>query len=66
MMMIDNKYEIGQIVYLKTDDDQRARIITCIRVFQNELLYQLSCGSQCSDHYEFEISTEKNLLNALS
>jgi hypothetical protein len=61
MMVINNKYEIKQIVYLITDPDQYPRIITSIKVHDGgELLYETSCGKDSSNHYEFEISTEKS------
>jgi len=58
MMIIDNKFEIGQIVYLKTCKEQTERIITaiCVKSF-GYILYLLSCGAQ-----EIEISSEKNVL----
>jgi hypothetical protein len=32
MMIIENKFNFGDIVYLKTDPDQRARIVTTFSV----------------------------------
>lgn len=63
MMVIDNKYGFGQEVYLKTDIDQRVRIITGMLLRPNGLIsYELSCGTDTRWHYDFEISTEKNVL----
>lgn len=63
MIVIDNKYEIGDIVYLKTDADQLARIVTSIQVFKvGELIYKLACGINESPHYDFEISKEPDLV----
>lgn len=64
MMILENKYEIGQPVYLITDKEQDKRIVTEIRVSEGALLYQVSCGAQSSYHYDFEISSEKDLVNA--
>lgn len=61
MMVFENKYEFGQIVYLKTDCDQVQRIVTKFEVEPNGLLYQLSQGKDCSWHYEFEISETQNV-----
>ena len=61
-MLIDNKYDIGDIVYLKTDEDQSMRIITSITVCINSLIYSLSLASQETQHYDFEISKEKQLI----
>lgn len=61
MMLIDNKYEFGDMVYLLTDSDQQMRIVSSIKVFKNgELMYLLCCGTTHSDHYEFEITKEKD------
>ncbi len=62
MMVIENKFEIGQTVYLLTDKEQQARLVTGIRVCPNCLLYCLSFGTVVSDHYDFEISAEENIL----
>ena len=59
-MCIDNAHEIGDIVYLKTDQDQLPRIVVAIEVYkQGELLYSLMQGTIRSPHYDFEITTEK-------
>jgi hypothetical protein len=65
MMVIDNKFELGEIVYLKTDGEQQPRIVTAIIVCpDNSFLYELACGVHSSKHYDFEISQEKNFVNA--
>jgi uncharacterized protein YodC (DUF2158 family) len=59
-MRIDNVFEIGDIVYLKTDEDQKPRMILSIEVFaQGELLYRLISGTFESHHYDYEMSKEK-------
>ena len=63
MMFIENKYEVGDTVYLKTDKEQKARLVTGILVkSSNYLNYELSCGSESSWHVDFEISAEANIL----
>lgn len=62
MMIVDNKFEIGQIVYLKTDEDQLQRIITSIQVNKYDIIYTLTCGVTSSGHYDYEISDKKNVL----
>lgn len=63
MMVIDNKYNYEQQVYLKTDVDQKLRIVTGLLIRPNGLIsYELSCGTECRWHYDFEISTEKDVL----
>jgi len=62
MMVIDNKYEIGAFVYLTTDPDQHRRIVTGIKICRAaELVYEITFGTHSSDHYEFELSSEKDL-----
>lgn len=62
MMVINNAFEFGQIVYLTTDPDQRRRVVVELKVSPNGVLYRLSCGTTDSDHYECEISTEIDVL----
>lgn len=62
MIVIDNKYEIGQIVYLKTDREQYPRIVTAIAQRQGTVLYELSYGTSDAWHYDFEISVDKDVL----
>lgn len=62
MMVIDNKYSLGQSVYLKTDKEQLERVVTGITQRPSGVLYLLSCGVNESPHYDIEISVEKNIL----
>lgn len=64
-MIIENKYEIRQTVYLKTDKEQEPRIVSGIRICPDTLIYILSFGTNTSEHYDFEISAEKDLINAI-
>lgn len=60
--IINNRYELGDVVYLKTDKDQLPRIVYCFKVFPNEILYECACGTTTSSHYEFELSKEQNVI----
>ena len=60
--VIGNEFEFGDIVYLKTDSEQRQRIVFKMIVYPNEILYELACGTTTSVHYTFEISKEVNVL----
>ncbi len=62
MMIIQNNFNLGQFVYLITDNDQRQRLVTAICVRTNFLEYQLSLGSGSSWHQEFEISETVDVL----
>ena len=56
------KYKIGSMVYLLTDTTQSIRIVTGIRITIGETMYELSCGSSASNHYEFEMHDSKDCL----
>ena len=53
MMVIDNKFEIGDTVYLKTDAEQLPRLICGFMVSPNGLLYELAQGKETSRHFDF-------------
>lgn len=61
-MVIENKFNIGDVVYLKTDKDQSPRIVYGFAVRQAGILYELACGASTSGHYDFEITSEANVL----
>lgn len=61
-MMIDNRFDIGQLIYIKTDPEQNQRIVTGVCVRPNSILYEVSFGASSSSHYDFELSEEKNVL----
>jgi hypothetical protein len=44
-MTIDNKYEITQTVYLKTDLQQAPCIITQINIREKYILYEVAHGT---------------------
>ncbi len=62
MMVIQNSFDFGDIVYLKTDKEQSPRIVFAIKVYKSDILYELACGTLNSMHYPFEISKEANVL----
>ena len=61
-MVLDNDFKIKDFVYLKTDEEQRLRLVSGICVRDNGISYELCCGEQVTWHYSFEISKEKNIL----
>lgn len=63
MMVIDNIYNIGDTVYLITDDEQCQRLVTAFLVRKNDIMYELSCGAFTSNHLDFEITNTKNYAN---
>ena len=62
MMLIENKFNIGDEVYLKTDVDQNCRLVTGLTIRATSISYDLSCGVAESTHYDFEITIEKDVL----
>jgi hypothetical protein len=57
--VINNKYAIGDIVYLVTDMEQIPRMVYCFLVYENSIVYRLCAGTTTSEHYDFEISPDK-------
>lgn len=49
-------YGNGQIVFLKTDQEQTPRMVTGIHFYPSGVVYTLSLGPANSDHYEVEIT----------
>ena len=61
-MTINNKYHIGQTVYLITDDQQLPRMVIGIKVCAKfGMLYYLACGEKETIHAEIEVSSDKTL-----
>lgn len=65
MMVIDNKYDLGDLVYIKTDVDQRARLVTGITLRPFGMVYELSLSENTSNHFDFEMSSEKDFILSL-
>lgn len=66
-MEIKTKYDLKQLVYLAHDPEQQPRMVTEITIITPKLLrYQVSCGSEHSDHYEHELSAVKDVVKALT
>ena len=65
MIPIDNKYNIGETVYLKTDPEQLERLVIAITINPHGLIYKLSCGNTFNDFYDVEISREKRYVNEI-
>lgn len=58
-MLIDNKFEIGDCVYLTTDNGSLARVVTGFRVTQNQIIYYVAQGIHETCHYDYELSKER-------
>lgn len=59
-MNVNNKYQISENVFIKTDTDQTQRIIVAILVDINGFRYEVKYSNIESWHYEFELSTDKD------
>ena len=62
MMVIDNKFNIGDFVYLITDTQREKRLVTELIVSKNSIIYTLACGGFDTEHYDFEITDDINIL----
>jgi hypothetical protein len=62
-MTINNKFKLGEMVFLRTDPEQMARIVIAIQVsVDGGLLYKLAIGMSEQWHYEAEISRERDVV----
>ncbi len=59
---VELEFEIGDIVYLKTDDRQLQRMVIGISLRQNGISYALSQGVNEGYHFDIEMSKEPNVL----
>lgn len=56
------EYNLGSVVYLKTDREQSPRIITAIQINPNGVIFRLGCGTTDSWHFSVEISSDVDVL----
>lgn len=61
-MRIRTKYDFGQIVYLTTDSEQLPRLVVGIDLTPGQIIYAVQNGTVCSKHYDFELSTTKDVV----
>lgn len=59
-MRIDNKFNIGDHVYVVTDVEQQIGVIISIMVTQGDLVYFVSRDNATDRFYDFELSSEEN------
>lgn len=55
------EYTHGDIVYLKTDPDQKPRMVVAITIRPGgptSNYYELACGEESSFHFDIEMSKE--------
>jgi len=62
-MTIRNEFEMGEIVYLKTDPEQRPRqIVGLILSIDGGMLYKCVAGLEVDLHFEAELSRDKDMV----
>lgn len=59
-MTIENDFNLGDLVFLKTDSDQKQRMVTKISVTLSGVYYALNCGIEESLHYSAEITADRD------
>lgn len=65
VLYVETMFGIGDCVYLKTDREQSARIVTGITITPTGQTYRLSCGTVETFHYGVEISIRRDVSMAL-
>lgn len=61
---MNRQFEIEEIVYLKTDSELSPRMVTGYKVTKHDVTYGLTCGTQVTWHYDFEITRKPQKLNS--
>lgn len=51
---------IEKIVFLKTDPEKLPRMITGYKVNKYDVIFELTCGTQTTNHYDFEFTDDLN------
>ena len=63
----DLAYNFGDIVYLRTDSEQKERIIVEICLYPNGTVqYACILGYDKSWHYDFELTVERDLIKTFN
>jgi hypothetical protein len=65
VITVEIKYNIGQTVFLKTDQRQEDRLVYGYKVYRNEVIYLLTFGTQISEHYDFELTADRDQLKCV-
>lgn len=54
--IFSSEFDLGEMVAIVTDEDQKPRMITCVRfLMSGGCIYQLNCGTETTDHYTQEL-----------
>ena len=60
-LTIENDFNIKDVVFLKHDIEQHPRMITAIIIQENGIMYECISGMEVSNHYSWELQTQKNI-----
>lgn len=66
MILIESDYDLGDIVFLKTDSEQKERIVTAIQKTPNGIMYRLAQSTTDTWHYALEFTKEKDILKSMA
>lgn len=64
--MLVSEFSIGDTVYLITDNEQSAGLLTRIMFSPNQVEYEIAIGATKSWHYGFELSKERDLVKVFN
>lgn len=59
--VIGNNFNVSEVVYVKHDIDQLPRMITGIIIRMDSVCYELSSGTNISNHFGYELTKEKTI-----
>ena len=62
MARYETKFAIGQIVYVRMDKEQTERLLLEIRITPGSVIYSVSDGYSISEHYDLELSHERDMV----
>ena len=63
---IETPFDIGEKVFLITDEDQSERLVEKIIISPNGITYVLAQGLTSTEHYAMEISRERDIVKRTS
>ncbi|WP_421977850.1 hypothetical protein [Roseivirga seohaensis] len=62
IQVLGAEFSLGQTVYLKTDDEQKPRMISGMMIRPGSIQYAVNSGATESWHYDIEISVDRDIL----
>jgi hypothetical protein len=62
IITVSVEFNIGEVLYLKTDKEQAPRILIGYQIYGNVVMYEVICINLISTHYTFELSRTKDVI----